>query len=117
MFLNLFPPKVVQEPTFSFNLDGSMNSLAIRIAAITFGLLLSLAPLRCDAAEDPDVQRAINRSLDYLVKEQRRQGSWEANGGTYRVAMTALAGTALLAEVQRLREESMPQTFPELSIS
>lgn len=50
------------------------------------------------AAVDPAVTRAISRSLDYLAKEQRRQGFWEANASSYRVAMTALAGTALLTE-------------------
>ncbi len=47
---------------------------------------------------DPKVDKAISRSLEYLAREQTRQGYWEANGGQYRVAMTALAGTALLAE-------------------
>lgn len=71
--------------------------MQLRRIVITAALLLTL-PCRGQAAEDPEVQRAVNRSLDYLVREQRRQGFWEANGGQYRVAMTALAGTALLAE-------------------
>lgn len=48
------------------------------------------------AAEDVDT--AVNRALDYLVTRQKRQGYWEAEGGQYRVAMTALVGTAMLAE-------------------
>jgi len=40
----------------------------------------------------------VTRALDYLAREQRRQGYWEANHGQYRVAMTALAGNALLCE-------------------
>ena len=47
---------------------------------------------------DPQVARTVNRGLEYLAREQRRQGYWEANSGQYRVAMTALAGIALLAE-------------------
>src|SRR5262245_54494658 len=47
---------------------------------------------------DPKIKREVNRALDYLAREQRRQGYWEANQGQYRVAMTALAGNALLAE-------------------
>lgn len=47
---------------------------------------------------DPQTARAVRRGLDWLASEQRRQGYWEANGGQYRVAMTALAGTALLCE-------------------
>ncbi|WP_298866016.1 prenyltransferase/squalene oxidase repeat-containing protein [uncultured Gimesia sp.] len=47
---------------------------------------------------DPKIQKAISNALTFLAREQRRQGYWEANGGQYRVAMTALAGNALLAE-------------------
>lgn len=47
---------------------------------------------------DPKIKREVIRGLDYLAREQRRQGYWEANGGQYRVAMTALAGNALLCE-------------------
>lgn len=50
------------------------------------------------ARQDPKVKLAVDRALDYLVRTQKRQGYWEANGGQYRVAMTALAGTALLCE-------------------
>ena len=54
--------------------------------------------LAAKRAKDPKVVAAVNRALDYLAREQRRQGFWEAEGGQYRVAMTALAGNALLAE-------------------
>ncbi|SFI92531.1 prenyltransferase/squalene oxidase repeat-containing protein [Planctomicrobium piriforme] len=47
---------------------------------------------------DPQVERSVTRALDYLAREQRRQGYWEANSGQYRVAMTALCAMALLAE-------------------
>lgn len=50
------------------------------------------------AKKDPKVEKAIKRSLDWIAKTQRRQGYWEANSGQYRIAMTALAGTALLCE-------------------
>jgi len=50
------------------------------------------------APPDQRTQAAIQQSLDYLVSLQKRQGYWEANQGQYRVAMTALAGTAMLAE-------------------
>jgi hypothetical protein len=48
--------------------------------------------------KDPKTEQAIAKALDYLAKNQRRQGYWEANSSQYRVAMTALAGTALLCE-------------------
>ena len=46
---------------------------------------------------DPKVEASIKLATDYLARSQRRQGYWEANGGQYRVAMTALAANALLA--------------------
>ena len=48
--------------------------------------------------KDPKVQNSIKKGLDYIAREQRRQGYWDAQGGQYRIAMTALAGTALLCE-------------------
>lgn len=65
-------------------------------------VLLALSPARLariEAAErDPKVDEAASKALDFLAREQRRQGFWEANGGQYRVAMTALAGVAMLTE-------------------
>ncbi|MHC4878825.1 MAG: prenyltransferase/squalene oxidase repeat-containing protein [Planctomycetota bacterium] len=48
--------------------------------------------------KDPKITQAVTKALDFLAREQRRQGYWEANGGQYRVAMTALAGNAMLCE-------------------
>src|SRR5262245_39624911 len=50
------------------------------------------------ARPDPKVKAAVARALDWLAKEQKRQGYWEANQMQYRVAMTALAGNAMLCE-------------------
>lgn len=50
------------------------------------------------SAADEKVDEVVSRALDFLVTEQKRQGYWEAEQGAYRVAMTALAGTAMLAE-------------------
>lgn len=44
------------------------------------------------------VDDAINRGLEFLAREQRRQGYWEVGGGSYRIAMTALSGVALASE-------------------
>jgi len=68
--------------------------------------LLALAvPLNCGGricaakkSKDPKIVQSVNQALDFLANEQRPQGYWEANGGQYRVAMTALAGMALLCE-------------------
>ncbi len=47
---------------------------------------------------DPKRELAVKKALDYLAREQHRQGYWDANTGQYRVAMTALAANALLCE-------------------
>lgn len=47
---------------------------------------------------DPKIKQSVSRALDWLAGEQKPQGFWEAQGSQYRVAMTALAGNALLCE-------------------
>lgn len=47
---------------------------------------------------DPKPRLSAQKALDWLAREQHRQGYWEANQGQYRVAMTALAGNAMLCE-------------------
>lgn len=46
----------------------------------------------------------INKGLKYLVDKQFKDGHWGANGDTYPVSMTALAGVALLMEGSTVRE-------------
>jgi hypothetical protein len=48
----------------------------------------------------PETKEAIDRGLAYLARTQDRQGSWSNRGryGAYPVAMTALAGIALLMD-------------------
>jgi len=53
---------------------------------------------QADAGITPEVQRAIERGLDYLARTQSRSGNWWANGGAYPMSMTALAGLALACE-------------------
>ncbi len=65
---------------------------------LTVLLIAGLTLPQIHAADDPKLDSAIRSSLDYLSTLQKRQGYWEAEQGQYRVAMTALAGTAMLAE-------------------
>jgi len=62
------------------------------------GLVLLQFASSTEAAVDPKAKLAATKALDWLAREQHRQGYWEANGGQYRVAMTALAGNAMLCE-------------------
>ena len=65
--------------------------------ALTACGLLTSPPLARAEKLDPKIEQAIQMATDYLARDQRRQGYWEAAGGQYRVAMTALAANALLA--------------------
>ncbi len=69
------------------------------IALFAVLLLTASGVLSADSVEGKKkVDEAVTRGLDFLVREQRRQGYWEVGSGNYRIAMTALAGVALVAE-------------------
>ena len=73
-----------------------MQRIILAGLVLAFGGL-SAAPAQAQS-RDPKTDAAVRRGLDWLAREQRRQGYWEANGGQYRVAMTALSGNAMLCE-------------------
>lgn len=73
-------------------------TLTRREALAAGGAFLAFGPSAWARRQDPKIKLAVTRALDYLVRDQKRQGYWEANGGQYRVAMTALSGMALLCE-------------------
>ncbi len=62
-------------------------------------LVVSILPevARAEALE-PQVNRVVDRGLEWLANTQSRLGHWSANDGRYPTAMTALAGMAMLAE-------------------
>jgi hypothetical protein len=68
-------------------------------------IVTSLAPVAVRAGHrrpehvTPEVEAMIERAADYLARTQNADGSWNNQGGwgRYPTAMTALAGTALLA--------------------
>jgi len=51
-----------------------------------------------------NVEKAVDKGLDWLVKQQQKDGSWSGNGGQFPPVMTALAGMAMLMEGSTLRE-------------
>ena len=60
------------------------------------GLASKLIPERAAAGElDPNIERAIDRGLNWVAQSQSKLGHWTAQG--YPTAMTALGGTALIA--------------------
>ncbi len=81
-------------------LHRSWSGLAALAAVVC--LLSSAAPAR---AEIPEKHReTIRKGLEYLVKQQFKDGHWGANGDQYPVSMTALAGLAMLMEGSTVRE-------------
>jgi len=50
-----------------------------------------------ELAVSPKAARAIGRALDYMARQQQKDGGFSANGGQHRAAMTGLAGLAFLS--------------------
>jgi hypothetical protein len=64
-------------------------------------VVTGLALWGTDAAaggRDPEVRRAVDRGLEWLVENQSRVGRWTGNSGRYPTAITAMAAVALLSE-------------------
>src|SRR5262245_19250105 len=51
-----------------------------------------------------EYRETIRKGLAWVVKDQKKDGHWAAQGDNYPVAMTALAGIALLMEGSTMRE-------------
>src|SRR5436853_1099938 len=49
-------------------------------------------------------KEAVRKGLEYLKKQQFKDGHWGANGDNYPVSMTGLAGLAMLMEGSTVRE-------------
>src|SRR5262245_19271356 len=70
---------------------------ALLSAGVASGMLLCATP--ASAHVPARYKPTINKGLDWLAKSQnQRTGHWEGTNGQYPVAMTGLAGMALLAE-------------------
>jgi len=82
--------------------------LAFVAAGAVGALLAAPAAPPVQAADDKkkklDVEGAVNKGLEYLKKDQKADGHWEAQGGQYPTTMTALAGMCFLMEGSTLKE-------------
>jgi squalene cyclase len=67
----------------------------VALAAMLMG---TVGAARAAGPKDSDVQRSADKGLEWLARNQSRIGHWQAQGTRYPTAMTALAGTAMLAE-------------------
>ena len=65
--------------------------------------LLAVPPARADEMS-AEQRKAVQKGLEYLAKNQHKDGHWEALGGQYPVTMTGISGMALLMEGSTIRE-------------
>ena len=80
------------------------------LSLLVIGVLLALAawlvhvPGSVQVDEIPaKYLETVRRGLEYLAKNQCRDGHWEGDGGSHPVAMTGMAGLALFMEEERPR--------------
>ena len=74
-------------------------SLLVLLAAFAAGPSL----VRADDLP-PKYKEVVKKGLDWVAKNQQRDGHWDANGGQYPTTMTGLGGIALLMEGSTMRE-------------
>jgi hypothetical protein len=83
-----------------------MRSLSQRsLVAGGLAVVLILQPTTAQGDEIPkEYRETINKGLDWLAKNQFKDGHWEGANGQYTISMTALSGMALLCEGSTIRE-------------
>src|SRR6266542_5880234 len=76
------------------------------LAALACGLLLPLLGAGRAPADEiaPEYRATVEKGLEWMAKNQNRDGHWEAMGQQYPVTMTALGGMAFLMEGSTIRE-------------
>jgi hypothetical protein len=90
---------MIEVMPMTVNAPGSPRWL---VALLTIALL---APSALRGDELPEKYReVVRKGLEYLAKQQFKDGHWGANGDNYPVSMTALAGLAMLMEGSTIRE-------------
>jgi squalene cyclase len=57
-----------------------------------------------DPKKEEKYKKAVTNGLEWLAKNQSKDGHWEAFNGQYPVTMTAMGGMALLMEGSNIRE-------------
>jgi hypothetical protein len=67
--------------------------------------VLAVPAVRARGEEIPEKYKAhIRKGLEWIAKSQQKDGHWAANGDAHPVAMTGLAGLALLMEGSTVRD-------------
>ena len=83
-----------------------MKVPVMRSWLFAFTVATLLIHTHAGVAEDlpPRYRTVVDKGLEYLAKNQARDGHWEANGGQYPTTMTALGGMTMLMEGSTIRE-------------
>jgi hypothetical protein len=74
-----------------------MSKHFFQLALLSLLAAMPAAPLPA-AVKDSELERAVNRGLEWLAARQSRMGHWNDQNERYPTAMTAMAGIALLSE-------------------
>ncbi len=77
---------------------------SIVLGAVACGLLVLGSPAVRGNEIPREYRDCVKRGLEWVAKDQKKDGHWEAGGGAYPVAMTGLSGVALLMEGSTIRE-------------
>jgi hypothetical protein len=75
-----------------------MNKSLYYLSIFLMPISLLPAVAGASAVNKSDLDRVVNRGLDWLASRQTRLGSWSANNERYPTSMTALAGIAFLCD-------------------
>ncbi|HZT83106.1 MAG TPA: prenyltransferase/squalene oxidase repeat-containing protein [Gemmataceae bacterium] len=78
----------------------------LSILALAACLALPALGVRSARAEElePQYRKAVAKGLEWMAKQQHRDGHWEAAGAQYPITMTALGGMTFLMEGSTIRE-------------
>jgi hypothetical protein len=67
--------------------------------------VLAIVPAATRAEELPaEYREAVSKGLEWMARNQSKDGHWEAFGGQYPVSMTAMGGMSMLMEGSTIRE-------------
>ncbi len=90
-----------------------MRRRAFLKKALACGLALPVVGASRARGEElePKYKAAVDKGLEWVVKQQNRDGHWEGFNGQHPMAMTGMAGVALLMEGSTLREGKYAQNI------
>lgn len=91
----------------------TVNRHLAPLAVVAAAVLLAPATAQDKKAvvDQKAVDKAVEKGLEYLRKNQSSDGSWSAQGGMYPTTMTGMAGLALVMEGSTCREGKYAETI------